>query len=752
MPVTASSPSLQSVYRACIKEAAADGRDLMQRAIRRVQASLADRTARAPDAPVRQAVHEAITLLGKHEPALCVAYPQMLLTDFAQAISGHAARQGAGALSFAELELVDDAQVQESVEVLRTQQSVASAVEAELVQLSALVCAAQGLRTVQSDRNPLRPDTYVRSLRSVLQQSPVSPAIRLRWLQFLGEALGPELAATYGRLCAFLRAQGVSEAGFQIVAAPASGPRGGDGGAAMPAEISTLLTVRALQRLLAGEGDGRPTAAAPMPSAAPAPADHPVGFAETVPAAVEVLQEMRQVESVMQRLRRRESLEAAAGGGSASLRESLRREVHRPGQALALEVVSLMVENLAGDDRLLPSVRTELRALEPALLRLALKDPRFFSDRRHPARRFLEEMTTRSLAWQAEDEPGYDGFIGPLREAVEALVQTHVEGAEPYEFAVQTLDDAWTRGQSRERRHREKAVRALLKAEQRNLLASRLGREIEGRADLAQAPAEVSAFLLGPWVQVMAQAQLADAEGQHDPGGYRAAVPELLWSVLPHSSMAAATRLGRTLPGLLDTLQRGLRSIGYAQVQIRRFLDALAALHQRALKGLPAEPVPAEGDLRMRGREELERLLGPVPLESESWLAPSEQQQTGFMESVPGTEPPLFAATEAARAPSRPAPLPAADPDLPLSLQPGSWVELLLDGSWSRWQLSWISPHRTLLMFTAASGKSHSMTPKLASAMAQSGSLRLVSGQAVVDGALDAIAGAALLNSAEFKL
>jgi hypothetical protein len=746
-----------------VKEAAAQGRDLMERVVRQVEDSLALRLQRSSRQADRQELHEAIELLSRHKARLIAAYPQALLQEFAQSLAGAPAPRGGSQsafLSFSELELVDDDKVQESVELVRTQQSVAVAVEAELVPLNALVCAAQGLRAVRNDANPLRPEAYVRSLRQVLQESPVPQAVRLRWLQYLGEALGPQLAQVYRELVVFLRMQGVSEAGFQIV--PGTAPaRGGATGLTQPGlsvpgltvpgvgapaprgalpgrggqPPSTLLTVRGLQRLLAGEpADG----AAPAPAE---PAEPGSGFAETLPAAVEVLQQMRGVESVMQRLRARQG----TGGSAEQLREALRAEVHRPGQAVALEVVALMVENIAGDERLLPAVREAVRQLEPALLRLALADPRFFSDRRHPARRLLDEMTGRSLAWQAESEAGFDAFIAPLREAVEALVETRVEGAEPYEFALQTLEDAWNRGQSRERRQREKAVRALLQAEQRNLLASRVAQEIEARADLALAPPVVIAFLLGPWTQVVARAQLADTDGQSDPGGYRAVVPELLWSVLPHTTAAAAGRLARHLPALLDALRKGLGSIGYAQVQIRRFLDRLAVLHQTALKGQPAQA--ADAAAIAAGQDELQQLLGPNPMADDGWLAPDEARSTGFMDSLPGSDRPLFQATQPG---SGPAPIGADGPELPLNLQPGSWIELQsAEGGWSRWQV-WISPHRTLLMLSGPGGRTQSLTPKLATAMAQNGQLRTVTAGRVVDSALDAVAGAALRNEAGF--
>ena len=55
-----------------------------------------------------------------------------------------------------------------------------------------------------------------------------------------------------------------------------------------------------------------------------------------------------------------------------------------------------------------------------ALLRLALVDPRFFSDKRHPARRFLDLVIQKSLAWQGADMPGFAAFLDPARQAVQA--------------------------------------------------------------------------------------------------------------------------------------------------------------------------------------------------------------------------------------------------------------------------------------------------------------------------------------------
>jgi hypothetical protein len=72
---------------------------------------------------------------------------------------------------------------------------------------------------------------------------------------------------------------------------------------------------------------------------------------------------------------------------------------------------------------------------------------------------------------------------------------------------------------------------------------------------------------------------------------------------------------------------------------------------------------------------------------------------------------------------------------------------------WSRFEVTWASPHGTLFMFSGAGGQPHSMAKRMLVQMLVDGTLRLVvAGQGVVEGALDAVAQAALRKSVETKL
>jgi hypothetical protein len=693
----------------------------MERLVVRATDAMRKRAAAAPDEIERQLLLEAVRRLMSHEATLCEAYPQALLAEFAQAIAGDSRK--ASTLSFDSLELMGDDQMRENVELLRMQQAVDSQVEGELADLNALISAVQGLKSVQPDRNPLRPAVYVRSVRTAVMQSPIPAPMRSRWLLHLGEALGPELARVYTELADWMRKQGVAEARY--VATPSAETPS----ATLP--VSPLLNLRELRRLVTGEFDdsGKPDNARP-------------DFSKTMPAAVDALENMKQVDEVVERMKARQAADAKA------LAEG-RQPAREPAQLLAQEVVHLMVDNIASDTRLLAPVQQCVRDLEPALLRLALDDPRFFSDRKHPARRLLQALTQRSLAFESESSPGFEAFIDPLRQAVEVLRTTHFPGGEPFDFALRTLEDAWGDAQQRDRHHREKAVRALLNAEQRNLLAEKIAKGLRERPDLEGAPPEIIAFITGPWTQVIAQARLADTTGSHDPGGYTSILTDLIWSVQPSVVGTQTQRLVKLVPVLVDRIRHGLATIDYPAQNTERFLDYLAQAHRMALRsGAEAKPSQAAP----LTREELDAMIAGGD-DAGAWLVPKEAQDSGFMETHASIVPRhVFTSTQPSQFSSTKPPEEDVLPELPVDLlQPGAWVEMMTPNGWQRFQVTWASPHGTLFMFTGKNGQPQSMTRRLLSKMLQGETLKLIARQDVVDGALDAVAERALRNSLDEK-
>ena len=651
-----------------------------------------------------------------------------------------------------QLELMDESQVQERVELARMLQHVMQEAEAALTDLNSYVSALVGLQRVCPERNPLRPDAYVTALQQVMTELMVPTRVRATWLRHMASALGRALGAAYQAWADDLQRQGVRRAGFTVIRTPETGPVMTQSGANRPPRAvwtqpyrQTVLTLDKLRRLMAGELETPPddpkaafaqqfsrefeSGAQTVSGTGAASADP--RFQPTVPAALDALQEMQQVDVVVQRMQQRPAAPTGRGGARSSveaLRDELEHAATSMSQVLSLEVVSLMVDTLVQDKRLLAPVRKVIERLEPALLRLVIIDPRFFIDQAHPARRLLQEISQRGLAFSAEDDAEFKAFLLALQRHASPLAVLQIDSAQPFETALKHLLQDWEDPNARANLSSQisSAAAVLGYAEARNLRAAQMTDSLKAIPDMSSVPLEVSDFLCGPWAQVLAQAELKDGAKSDDPGGYKMLVNELLWSAQPVLTRKDVGRLTKLVPRLLSSLREGLSLIGYPSTKTSVFFDALMKLHHQAFRA-PAKEVPAAPALDAS-------LLGS----QDHWVAPSEAKASGFM---------VFP-DELAEAPGQPAVVEVMPASMPVALALGAWVEIQLKDNWQRLQLSWISPHGTMFLFTSARGKTQSMTQRFFERMMAEGKLRVVSDQAsMLDGALDAVVHTAMLNS-----
>lgn len=694
-------PRASPLFDQCLKEALSQSRDWIVRWLGALHEVLLQREQSAAHHGEKQAFLQARLSLERHRDMIAGRFLEQLGLAVGSALpvdAGPPARSGAPrslqSLSLDDLELMDDRQVQETVELARVQQVVKMAADEELAGLSARLSRLQGLSVVRHEANPLRPDVVVSALMRALATLHVEEAVRSRWLHAGALALGEALQGFYQRLCVLLDGWGVEPAGYAVVQAPqprASAPVAGPGNIGVRSESlpatalvgqDALLTLDHLHHLLVGNLD----------QAGGAVSD-----------------------------------QGHSGSGNAMVR------------TLAAEVVTLLLRRIAEDARLLPPVRDMLDGLKQPLQQLARTDPRFFADRQNPARRLLDGITERSLAFTSEQDPGFGPFAEVVREVVHELQMPGPNLAERFTQQLirlaQTVSPATTPA-------RGLAVQTLVRAEQRNLLAQRVAEEIQARNDFARAPGVVRRFLIGPWAQVVAQARLGATEAATDRPGeapalrYMDVLPDLLWS----SQLALASRnrprLIKVIPLVLRTLREGLDSIDYPRAQSEAFFQALMGLHEAAYKTHHSEGVPAPEP--PVGRQAV--------LDSGAWLHPSEARDSGFMEDMQIETQPSYLDTQPMQRDW--ADLKAEQARQQGQLLPvGTWVDLREDEHTVRCQLTWASPHGTMFLFNSADGRSISLTRRGLDRLQELGRIHVVAERGMVDEALNAVAQQALLNS-----
>lgn len=685
--------SADSPFEACLKQALVLSAGWVPRWLGNLYETLQQREAAATSLHDKQAFAEARSKLETHRQLLGERY-RSLLTDavlgevLAEAEPRPASGRSLDSLSFDDLELMDHDQVQETVEIARVQQVVKMSAEEEFVAFNARLNRAQGLEVVHRHaKNPLGPDAMVAVLIRALATLHLSDAVRARWLSVGAVTLGQELERFYRQLAEQLDRWGVQPAGFQVVqkgvpVGKAAGlvARQDSVPAASLVGSDALLTLDHLHQLLNGNlGHG--------------------------------------VQPV--------SDQGMSGSGNAMVR------------SLASEVVMLMLRQITEDPRLLPALRSLLAGLKPVLLQLARTDPRFFADRQNPARRLLDVITMRGLAFTSEQDAGYADYAQLVHALVQDL-QTCGQGL-PERFPQWLLrlqqSDALSQAPAR-----GLAMQTLVKVEQRNLLAERVAVEIRSRNDFARAPGVVQRFLTGPWSQVVAQARMdASLDGSTLPADapalrYMDLLPDLLWS----SQLALASRnrprLIKIIPGLLRTLREGLDAIDFPRPQAESFFQALMGLHEAAYKTQHQEALAAPVSV-----------IRPDDALAQTWVQPTEVRDTGFVDDLSIEAQPAFQDTEPLGTDwHRLRAMESAPQD---SLAVGTWVDLHGDDGVRRCQLTWASPHGTMFLFNDAGGQSLSFSRRGLDRLQELGRLVVVADHGLVEDALDRVARQALNNS-----
>ena len=617
---------------------------------------------------------------------------------------------GRSPVRFDDLRLLDEQQIDATIGFALADQELTRVSADLLPRLNALVSSLLGWLTVQGDLNPLKPAAFARALRAVLVQHVPDVAQRTALFSPAAGALGESLRQVYRELIQWLLVHGV-----EPLESPAMRlrrehvPRGAVG--------RTLLTLGRLRQLLAGDLE-RPALDG---------AGHE--FLHTVPLSMTALEDMDMVEPLIQRLRQRASQTPDAAAPELPIID----EQHL-GRLLGQEVVRLMLDNLTQDERLLHAIRQQIGLLEPVLVKLSHADPRFFSERQHPARQLLEAITQRSLGYLSQSD---EGFAELRRSVVGAVKAINSAPATEEVFArlLRRLRRRWDEDDTRKNQMRTEAARALLHAEQRHLLAERLATEFQRRLAEKDVPDFVVDFLRRPWAQAVAESQLSGELSGTDGSPIASVADDLIWSAQTSLIRRDRSRLVKLVPRLLGQLRQGLQLIDYPAERTAQFFDALVALQEQAFDTPVAVPAPSPPTLVAVVPTLVERVeAAPAPHDEAGrgfWMAGQEALDAGYVSDESGPMP---------LEPLQPA---ATD------LLPGAWVDLLIEGDWVRAQLTWASPHGTLFMFISTRGLAHSMTRRTLKRLLNNEVLRVISRGDVVEGALDAVAQAALRNAGE---
>ena len=574
------------------------------------------------------------------------------------------------------LSLVDERQALQDVSIAHVVSQIEEMSRAELHQLGNFFAALRGIARPLKNDNPLRAALFAHALNRVIQGIELDAEGRYALMRAAATPLARNLHPIYGQLCQQLRDARLSS----MVASHGSGVKESD------------LRMRQFRSQAA------PSQSATLDDAA---------------------QRVDAVNSRPQRLAH-PAAPPRLGPGSAAA---------QPGT----DLLSRLYDQILADASLLPPLKVLLGRLQVAIVRLSREDRSLLRRQDHPTWLLLNRIAAHGAGFARADDAELQAFV----RFVEAQIQPLLEAAQPsaalFQQALVAVDQQ-IRTEAEKRGERSATALVQLEREQHRAEWRKLLHEqLQAQLDEAQPGQALRQFLLGPWVDVIAQAMVQQGRDAPLVQAYVGLVDELLASVQPHADEAARQRLRAQLPPLVQRLEQGMDSIALPPAPRQALLGELMRQHGRVLRGLPAleeaVPAPVAAKAALTPEELLQQLLAERESHQPSRWA-HEQVNRGELPTVP---------VQLYSEPHTPSARAAMDAWIS-GLQLGAWYHLFVQSQWLTAQIAWISDSRQLVLFVAQDAEErHSLTRGALEQLLSNGLITLLEEETLVQRALGSL-------------
>jgi len=683
----------------------------------------------------------------------------------------------ANELDAATLSLVNETEDGGEAIAARAARRMRGLVEEPLRDLQLIVSFLSGREHVPYADNPFGPDAVVPALLQGAIDVHLHPEA---WVFFL-TSFEPDIGAEVGRIGQALldhfRTHGVEARAIRRARRPVSAPTpaaprhtaGGAGGAASataphaqgagvgtgwaPSELEQGVAVRsgepvvhgAPASLAAAAGDGQGEARAILKELlarlqANVSGDVlpplTAGQGSVAPNLLDALAELQNLglEGI------HGALFAGTPAGSINAwREHLISQSSRTVDKLTIEIVGMMFDQVLRDAQVPSEIKALLSRLQFPVLKAALLDAAFFASSSHPARRLIDRIAAAAIGWEPYGDEN-ERFRSEVDRLVREVMLKFDRDIGLFERALNEFEAFLGDIAPRDSDPIARAKRALEEAEKREVLTINTTIQVRRAFERVELESYLRDFLLGPWVQVLVQASLRDDQTKGYSKSFREAIHEIVWSVQPKATAEERRRLVELIPVLTRIIRDGLALIRFPQREQDEFLQNLMAAHAYAVKptdqatyirnSLQSSEIRAKIDgLQLTASYPLTAIPGGVKVPTGAVLRAAAEHEVELSVPAALTDVGTIDKTEEAR----------MDQDLSHWTR-GSWFELWNGEAFIRARLRWISPLRTMFMFSSGpDNHTHVMSPDLIRSYLRRGYIRALESAPLTERAAHAV-------------
>ncbi len=727
------------LLNACGEMAASRLAAALNKTLESVAAELLELTDRVTAYEMRRIYNAALDFAKEQREVVETEFRRNFYQRFKRECRRDGARQsGSLDLDATQLSLVEPDDLEESLAASTIENALNNTCGEELFGLAKRVGVLLDDPELEQGANPIGPEVIGAVVMDTLKGQGLAVKTQLVLVPLINKTLSRRVREVYQELNRHLVDQGVLptiRVGVRKPATPPAppapsvpAPTAAIEAAAKPAagaeDAQDLLAV--LRHFLAAGG----LAGAAMPSA-PLPGGLPAGLLPAIEGqpVADTATPVLITPAVLQSLTRlqRGQVEGAAveGVDPARLADgqvNILREIRGSAVAgnlgqmdtMTLDIVAMVFDYILDDRRIPDAMKALIGRLQIPVLKVAMLDRAFFSQKTHPARRLLDALAGASMGWN-EDE----GHAGGLYRKVEELVQRVIAQFDDQVDIFSTALDEFLQFEADEKRRVDEATgqsaQLIRQREQVELGRVVAHNEVESHLFDREMPDFIRAFLLGHWEQLLALHWARTGEGGEAWREALTTMDDLIWSVAPMKQAEDRKKLVALLPDLLKRLEQGLMALSMPREIRDQFFTGLVKCHAVAVRaglrgGKDAPPAPD---------------LVPIPVTEP---APEAEAGVEFMEIPAAAETPVVDPALLEEISAEPEErqeveeivigdvgwlargLEVLEKDefeqQVQRMKRGTWIEYRLeDGATARAKLAWVSPLKGIYLFTNRLGQ-----------------------------------------------
>jgi hypothetical protein len=348
------------------------------------------------------------------------------------------------------------------------------------------------------------------------------------------------------------------------------------------------------------------------------------------------------------------------------LKQSLPEGSLSRGDESTLDLLSRIFETVFLDEAIPAPTRELIQSLQMPVLKAALSDKNFFFEETHPARRMIDLLS--NMGWDQRNDPN-----DPVLQAMERNIRrVEREGSsDPAAFAeaVAELEKSIADEESALEEKLAAPVAVALRQEHIAVARRAATDAIKLRIAGDNVVPIIGAFLENKWRDVLTLAYDVEEKKPGAVNNATRAMDDLVWSVKPKATQEQRKALIARLPSLLTTINKWLDIIKWQDAERLKFFAALAECH--------ASIVRAPIDLSPERQLEL-----AVEAAQQDALRVIAHERAAAEQLELEADDPITQTVE--------------------GLERGRWMAFTQpDGTARRVKLAWVSPRRTLFIFSA---------------------------------------------------